>query len=444
MTQFGPFHFDPTNGLWRGDVEVPLPPRALAVLTALVAHRGSVVSKQTLIDAAWKDAFVTEASLLEAIRVLRDALNDDRLNPAYIQTVHRRGYRFIAAVSESNGRGPAGLLASREEPGAEWRPLIVAGAAGTAAVIGMAIVFAVFGQRPQLPRPVTRFTIPLPDDVAIDSVRGSVAISNDGTRMVYAAVRAGRPKLFLRTVDRESPEVIEGSDGAADPFLSPDGQWVGFFAHGSLKKLRIEGGTAVTLCAARVGAGATWSSDRTIVFGGGPFGGLARISQDGGDPVVLVAPTEGSREVSYGWPDLLPDGSGVLFTATSLAGSRVAFLDLTTGAVHPLLDSAAFGRYSPTGHIVFEHRGRLEAAPFSLAEHRVTAPSHPILRGVATSDDTMAGPRFAFSGTGSLLYLAGLTSEVDERLQWLDTNGRLEPIPLPPAPLGAIDVSPDA
>ena len=96
---FGPFRFEPGNGLWRDDAEVPLPPRALGLLEALTAQPGTVVSKTSLIDAVWKDAFVTEASLLEAIRVLREALGDDRLRPLYIQTVHRRGYRFIASVT---------------------------------------------------------------------------------------------------------------------------------------------------------------------------------------------------------------------------------------------------------------------------------------------------------------------------------------------------------
>src|SRR5687767_14448056 len=97
---FGPFRFEPGNGLWRSSVEVALPPRALGVLTALTAQPGTVVSKQALMDAVWKDAFVTEASLLEAVRVLREAFGDDRLNPSYIQTVHRRGYRFVAEVKE--------------------------------------------------------------------------------------------------------------------------------------------------------------------------------------------------------------------------------------------------------------------------------------------------------------------------------------------------------
>jgi DNA-binding winged helix-turn-helix (wHTH) protein len=284
---FGPFRFEPGNGLWRDGAEVPLPPRALGLLEALTAQPGSVVSKQSLMDAVWKDAFVTEASLLEAIRVVREALGDDRLNPRYIRTVHRRGYRFVAPVSSvtSAPEAPEAPAAPEAPDAHAWRPLLVAGAAATAAMIGIAIVFALFGQRPPEPRPTMRFTIALPDDLAIDPLRGSVAVSADGTRMVYVAIVGGRPRLLLRTIDRDTPQIIDGSDGAADPFFSPDGRWIGFFARGTLKKLSVDGGTPVVLCAARAGAGASWGRDGTIVFGGGAGGGLSRVSQDGGDPV---------------------------------------------------------------------------------------------------------------------------------------------------------------
>jgi serine/threonine-protein kinase len=461
MTRFGPFRFDPDNGLWRGTAEVPLPPRALGVLRALLAQPGTVVSKQALMDAVWRDTFVTDTSMLEAIRVLRDRLGDDRLNPTYIQTVHRRGYRFIAPTTTGVDverhpvvvRQPpprpmphdtrAGSPAGEPLIGAEWRPLVVAGSAGVVSLVGIALVFALFGQRPPPPRPTTRFTIALPDDTAIDPLRGSVAVSADGMRMVYVALHAGRPRLFMRTVDRDAPQAIEGSDSAADPFFSPDGNWVGFFAHGSLKKLRVEGGTPVPLCAAHPGAGASWSRDGTIVFGGGPGGGLARVSEAGGEPVLVTAPAPGSREVSYGWPDILPDGS-ILYTAMSLAGSRVAIFDVATGLSHPLIDAGAFARYSPTGHLVFERRGRLEAAAFALAGARVIAPPRPILRGLATGDLALSGPRFAFSRTGSLIYVPGASADADERLLWLDAQGRLEPLPLPPVAIGPVDVSPDA
>lgn len=455
--RFGPFRFEPGNGLWRGDAEVALPPRALAVLTVLVAEAGGVVSKQTLMDAVWKDAFVTEASLLEAVRVLRDALGDDRLNPTYIQTVHRRGYRFVAPLLAPGPTVPTPQDPARTVPlpdreaaverslawGPHWRPLIAAGLAAAATMLGIAIVFALFGQRPPDVRPTMRFTIALPDDAAIDPLRGSVAVSADGTRMVYAALHAGRPRLFLRTIDRDAPQLVEGSEGAADPFFSPDGEWLGFFAYGSLKKLRVSGGTPVTLCAARAGAGASWGADGTIVFGGGPGGGLARVSEEGGEPGVVAAPAAGSREITYGWPDVLPGGDGILYTAVSFAGSRVVLLDAATGVSRPLIESGAFGRYSPTGHLVFERRGRLEAAPFSLRERRVLALPRPILRGLATSDAPQSGPRFAFSRTGSLIYVPGTSSDVDDRLHWLDVRGGLEPVPLPAAPLGAVDVGPD-
>jgi Tol biopolymer transport system component/DNA-binding winged helix-turn-helix (wHTH) protein len=451
---FGPYRFEPGNGLWRDGQEVALPPRALGILDTLIAQPGEVVSKQRLIDAVWKDAFVTDASLLEAIRVLRDALADDRHKPTYIQTVHRRGYRFIAPVARAapvhrpsapehrTAPDAPGAPVAPDAPGSSWLPL-AASLAAVVAMIAIAMVFALFGQRPSEGRPTTRFTIALPDNASIDPLRGSIAVSADGTRMVYVALSSGRPRLFLRTIDRDAPQVIDGSDGASDPFLSPDGEWVGFFAHGSLKKLRIDGGTPVVICAARAGSGAAWSADGTIVFGGGPGGGLARVSADGGEPVVLTAPAPGSREIAFGWPDILPDGTAILYTAVGLTGSRIALHETATGVSRSILDAGAFARYSPTGHLVFERRGRLEAATFSLRDRRVTAASRPILRGLATSSTTLAGPRFAFSTTGSLLYVPGTSTDVDEQLHWLDIRGGLEPVALPPARLDGVDVAPD-
>src|SRR5687767_9124590 len=96
---FGPFVFDPSGGvLEREGVELPLPPRVLTVLEVLLRRAGDVVSRQELIDKAWKDAFVTDTSLAEAVSVLRQALGDDPQSPSFIQTFHRRGYRFVAPV----------------------------------------------------------------------------------------------------------------------------------------------------------------------------------------------------------------------------------------------------------------------------------------------------------------------------------------------------------
>ena len=110
---FGPFAFDRRSRLlWREGTEVALPPRVLGVLELLLHRAGEVVGRQELIDTIWKDAFVTDTSLAEAVSFLRQSLGDDPQSPRYIQTVHRRGYRFVAPVS---GSDPGSALC-----GGEW------------------------------------------------------------------------------------------------------------------------------------------------------------------------------------------------------------------------------------------------------------------------------------------------------------------------------------
>ncbi|MEO7158317.1 MAG: winged helix-turn-helix domain-containing protein, partial [Vicinamibacterales bacterium] len=453
---FGPFQFTPGDGLWRNGAAVPLPPRAIGVLTALLASPGVVVPKTALMDAVWPGTFVTESSLLEAIGLIREALGDDRRQPMYIQTVHRRGYRFIGEITAP--QAPLAPLAplAPEAPqapffsGPQWRPIVVASAAYAITTLCVAIVFAVIGQD-RAERRTSRFSISLPDDATIDPMRGSIAVSLDGMRVAYVATAAGRSQLFLRSVDRDQAIAIAGTEDASDPFFSPDAAWIGFFSRGSLQKVRIDGGVPVIICAARAGAGATWTADGTIIFGGGPGGGLARVSAPTGRPstvapgdvpVVIATPAPESRELRLGWPDLLPGDRGVLFTAITLAGSDVGVLDLRTGTRTMLAEQAAFARYSPTGHVVFERHGRLEAAGFSLRTLTLTSGLSPMVSGISRGD-LLEGPRFAFSRSGSLVYVPATIDERDAPLHWLDARGQLERLPLPAPRAGSIDVAPN-
>src|SRR5829696_2282156 len=117
-TGFGPFAFDRQSRLlWRDGIEVALPPRVLAVLELLIDRPGQIVARQELLDGVWKDAFVTDTSLAEAVSVLRQALGDDPQAPRYIQTVHRRGYRFLPLLAEVPQRGQTPAV-----PGVGVRP----------------------------------------------------------------------------------------------------------------------------------------------------------------------------------------------------------------------------------------------------------------------------------------------------------------------------------
>ena len=109
-TGFGPFAFDRQSRLlWRDGVEIALPPRVLGVLEVLLDRPGQVVARQDLLDGVWKDAFVTDTSLAEAISFLRQALGDDPQAPRYIQTVHRRGYRFLLPLTDLPDQGQTGV-----------------------------------------------------------------------------------------------------------------------------------------------------------------------------------------------------------------------------------------------------------------------------------------------------------------------------------------------
>src|SRR5262249_51790641 len=108
LVSFGPFSFDAQNRLLSRDgTEIPLPPRVLAALELLLSRPGEVIARQEPLDSAWKDAFVTDTSLAEPISFLRQALGDDPQAPRFVQTVHRRGYRFVQPVTSSSSTPPA-------------------------------------------------------------------------------------------------------------------------------------------------------------------------------------------------------------------------------------------------------------------------------------------------------------------------------------------------
>ena len=121
----GRFRLDLTNEcLWQGARVITLRPKAYAVLKHLVDHRGQLVTKHQLLEAAWPGTFVGDAVLKSTIRQLREALGDDAESPRYIQTAHRRGYRFVGPSDEATGAASqAGLRAAASPPRRRFLPL---------------------------------------------------------------------------------------------------------------------------------------------------------------------------------------------------------------------------------------------------------------------------------------------------------------------------------
>ena len=305
---------------------------------------------------------------------------------------------------------------------------------------------------------VTRFFHSPPDTDLITRASGPV-VSPDGSRIVYAAMRGGVPQLFVRTRDELEARPIPNTEGGWMPFFSPDGEWVGYFAHvnlgiapfnlpgpdsgaappqggrdlvfkQALMKISLSGGPPVTLAQGRDSPmGATWGPDDIIVYGFADVGGLMAISAKGGELRRLTTTDRGS---SHLWPAFSPDGGSVFFTISTgpslpepssrttptIAGDldriardkRVVVLSLATGEYETVVEGTG-PRVSPSEHLVFGREDSLWvwAAPFDFGDRVMTGAPHRIVEGVQVN--TAPGwTHYALANDGTLVYLPSSVS----------------------------------
>jgi eukaryotic-like serine/threonine-protein kinase len=283
------------------------------------------------------------------------------------------------------------------------------------------------------PRPVTRFTISLPAGqhlVGLDTP--AIALSPDGTRLAYIAAQGnGLPQLYLRVMASPDARPIPGTEGATDPFFSPDGQWLGFFTGGKLKKVSVSGGAAVTLGDAMNPQGSSWSSQGMIAFGSEPASVLLQVSDAGGTPQALTHLEKG--ETDHDWPEFFPGDKTVLFAASGddRANGQVAIQSLATGVRHNLMQGATHPHYAPSGQLVYAQGGNLIAVPFDLRRLEVTGGAVPVVEGVLQST-TSGATQYSLSATGSLAYVSGVAQATEQRsLVWVSRNGTGQPLPIP-------------
>jgi serine/threonine-protein kinase len=305
-------------------------------------------------------------------------------------------------------------------------------------------------------RPVSRFAFefPAPDGQPAASegfpLRDfpAVAISRDGTKIAYLGARGHTTQLFLRPVDRLAPQPLPDSADATSPFFSPDGQWIGFFADGRLKKVSVHGGEPVVLCDAPINRSAAWRPDSTITFAPTLFGGLMRVSAAGGSPEILTAPDVSKGELTYRWPEILPDGKAVLFVIGSaqdigsFSESKIAAMRLDTHEKKILPILGTYPRYSSSGHLLFERDGRVFAVPFDPHRLEVTGQQVPVLDGVKTSPNSGAAD-FTVSDTGSLVYLPENAYTHDGLMVWVDRKKQVKELAAPARHYGSPHISPD-
>ncbi|MEX2273367.1 MAG: protein kinase [Vicinamibacterales bacterium] len=368
----------------------------------------------------------TPARLVELVRHCLQKHPKDRL----------RDIADARFAIEQVQRGPIESRASAEARPARQRlgprslGWFTAGA-GAAAAVALLIAGVPFRKDAAAPAPV-RTTIALPPGVVLALGRGSaVALSPDGRTLVFAGRANSKTLLYVRALDRFDSHALSGTDGATNPFFSPDGRWVGFFADGKLKKVSLEGGAPVVIADVLNSRGQAWGAGDDILFTPSNSAPVWRVPARGGKPEALTALREG--ELSHRWPGLLPDGRTMLFSVWNDAGwepSRIVGR-AADGVGQSVVIEAGGGypRYvrdaDRRGYLVYARSEGLLAAPLDETTLTVTGQAVPLVDGVITN--LSGGAHSDLSASGTLAYVPGGLHESARELVWVTRQGKASP-----------------
>jgi eukaryotic-like serine/threonine-protein kinase len=281
------------------------------------------------------------------------------------------------------------------------------------------------------PKVVSRFTITLPSGQQLAGLNNgpAVALSPDGTHLAYVARQGGLQQLYLRAMDSLEANPIPGTEGAVNPFFSPDGLYLGFFGGGKLKKVSVNGGAAVTLADASNPCGADWGGQGIIAFAPTANGTIEQVPDTGG-ALQPLSHFEKS-ELSQRWPEFLPDGKALLFaraqSALDFTNAQISVQLLGTGQQRNLIPAATHPRYAPSGHLIYAQGGSLIAMPFDSRRLASTGAWVPVVEGVLQSP-IKGDAQYGFSATGSLVYVSGGVQSAQSSLIWVSRNGTEQPL----------------
>ena len=328
--------------------------------------------------------------------------------------------------------------------GPAWLPWAVA-ALLAVVLVAMAVSGA---RRPEAAGPPVRLSIALPRTIPLartTSPSSALAISPDGRRVVYTGTTGpGRVQLYSRSLDTLTIEPIPGTEGARQPFFSPDGQWVAFFTSaGDLKKVPLAGGPAMTITRELLNGQWTfgvWRPDDVIVFAATDH--LRQVSASGGAPSDLTTADAATGRELHHAPQVVPETGDVLFSVFGSDSTRLDILRWDTRMRSTVLDNVRDTVLTPSGHLLFVRDGVLMAAAFD-AQQRVVGPPTALPESVGIDSELYATPQLAVSRTGTLAYLpTGLDNERPV-VGWLTRAGAFQEVAALPRRSQAAALSPD-
>jgi Tol biopolymer transport system component/predicted Ser/Thr protein kinase len=343
---------------------------------------------------------------------------DDRF-----QTAHDAKLQLEWIVEGGSQAGAPAIVVARRKSRERWA-WIAAGILGAAA-----LALGYVAQRNSARAPVMVQTSILPPEKSrFDFTAGSMALSPDGTRLAFVAPDAsGKNALWVRPLAGLSAQPLAGTEGAENPFWSPDSLRIAFFAGGKLKKIDASGGPSETICEAQVGRGGSWNREGTIIFAPNFNSGLAKVAAAGGTPVPVTKLDAGRKENTHRWPWFLPDGRHFLF-ANRMAGSGATpqrteiWVGSLDGKIAELVHDVDSNVQYASGHVLFVREGTLLAQRFSPGSRKLAGDSFPVAEHLQNLNGYSLS-MFSVSDSGALVYTGGGSIGLSQ-LAWLDRTGR--------------------
>lgn len=384
LIRFGVFELDLTaRELRKRGIKIKIQAQPCQLLTALLEHPGQVVTREQLKARIWpRETFVDfDLGLNKAMTRIRRALGDNAASPRFIETIPKRGYRFIGYVDGPTVNATPRLLRSSLLP------------------------------------PLNSSFLP-----------NHFAISPDGTRLAFVAVDSNlRETLWIRDLETAGVQELSGTQGARAPFWCSDGSHVGFFAEGKLKSIEIACGAVRTLCDARVANGGAWHASDVIIFAGQVTGPLFRVAAGGGTPSPITPMPADESSQLHCWPVFLPGTDRFLYFVNRTSPGDALGNGLYAGslsATEPrLISTDIHGNVGyAAGHVFFVEDGGLNAQPLDRERLELSGEPIPIVpHEMEVWETVFFHSGFSVSETGIVIFQS--RTELARELVWTDASG---------------------
>jgi DNA-binding winged helix-turn-helix (wHTH) protein/Tol biopolymer transport system component len=480
--QFAEFEADlRTREVRKNGDKVRLQDQPFSVLSVLLEHAGEVVTREQLRQHLWSsDTFVDfDNSLNTAINKIREALGDCAENPRFVETLPRRGYRFVGVVerplsdasatneasavnriavaeTDQGGGHSAGVVAAgrqRLQIMGESRMVIeetligapevgadVAPSAGhpqrsglqhavprilaCSLLLGVMVTAISYWHLAKTPVRTIVSEIPPPERTRFrfyGPAGSAPRISPDGHAVAFTATdTSGKTMLWVRSLESPAPRPLADTEGAADPFWSADSRSLGFFTGERLKTVDASGGPVVDVVEAPKEGGGSWNPDGIILFVPDLTKGIYQVSSPGGTPASVIE-FDPAKFSYYLRPRFLPDGRHFLYMAESpndaLSGVYFASLD---GKERRQVMAAHSGASYASGFLLYIRDNSLLAQAFDPERGQLKGDSYLVAQDVATF---IATGLFDVSENGTLIYRTGF-GKAEKQLTWFDRSGQ--------------------